>query len=90
MANFELVPALRQFVNAMVNSPRPLIGDKLPISIRRQYKHGQTIVLFPEDGYNMFVSGEFERIMVCAKVFNCDVVFTSRGCVPVIEVSSWI
>lgn len=90
MANFELVPALRQFVNAMVNSPRPLIGEKLPISIRKRSSGHQTIVIFPEDGYNAFVSGEFERILVCAKVFNCSVFFTSLGGVPVIEVSSWI
>lgn len=90
MANFELLPALRQFVDVLVNDRRPIVGEKLPISIRRQYEYGQTIVLFPEDGYDFFVSGEFERILVCAKVFNCCVVFASRAGVPVIEVSSWI
>lgn len=89
MANFKLVPALRQFVNAQVNSPRPLIGDKLPISIQKRYTGYQTIVIFPEDGYNFFSSREVVRILTFAEVFNCEVFILSNGDVPTIEVTSY-
>lgn len=89
MANFELVPALRQFVNAMVNSPRPLIGDKLPISIHQRYPGHQTIVIFPEDGYSFFSSREFYRILTFAEVFDCEVYIHSYGDIPTIHVDSY-
>ncbi len=87
MANFELLPALRQFVDVLVNVSRPLVGDKLPISIRKRYSTSQTIVIFPEDGYNFFISYELDRILTVAEVFNCSVTITVCGDVPTIEVT---
>lgn len=89
MANFELVPALRQLVDVLVNVPKPRVGDKLPISIRKRYPSHQTIVLFPEDGYNFFVPGEISRVLAAADILCCDVVISARGDVPTIEISSW-
>lgn len=89
MANLSLTPKLRQLVSVLVNAPRIGVGDKLPISIRKRFLYSQTIIIFPEDGYTFFMSTEFDRILHLAEAYSCDVLFSVRGDVPVIEITDY-
>lgn len=89
MANFNLTPALRQFLNVTANSSREYIGEKLYVSIRRRYTWSQTIVLFPEDGYNFMMGCEVQHIINAADVLNLDVCIRVKENLPVIEVTDY-
>lgn len=89
MANFDLTPALRQFLNVTANSSREYIGEKLYVSIRRRHEWSQTIVLFPEDGYRFMMGCEVQHIINAADVLYLDVCVRVIENLPVIEVTDY-
>lgn len=89
MANFNLSPVLRQFLDITARSSRDFIGKKLYVSIRRRYQWSQTIVLFPEDGYNFMTGNEVQFILNAAQVLYLDVCFQVENDLPVIEVTEY-
>lgn len=89
MADFSLNPRLRQLVDVLVSAPRIGVGDKLPISIRKPYEHVQSVIIFPEDGYNFFTSTEVSRIQQLVEIFDCSVIIRVYGDVPVIDIAAY-
>lgn len=89
MANFDLTPALRQFLNVTANSSRMYIGEKLYVSIRRRYTCSQAIVLFPENGYRFMMGCEVQHILNVADVLNLDVCFKVKENLPVLEITDY-
>lgn len=90
MANFDLTPALQQFLNVTANGPRGYVGEKLYASIRQRFFWSQTIVLYPEDGYNFLTGSEVQHIIHAANVFSLEVCVSVRNSLPVIEVTDYI
>ena len=89
MANFNLTPALRQFLDVTAKSSRDYVGEKLYVSIRKRYQWSQTIVLFPEDGYNFLMGNEVQFILNAAQVLYLDVCVRVENGLPVIEVTDY-
>ena len=89
MANFNLTPALRQFLDVTARSSREYIGEKLYVSIRKRYQWSQTIVLFPEDGYDFLMGNEVQFILSAAQVLYLYVCVRVENGLPVIEVTEY-
>lgn len=89
MANLDLSPVLRQFLDLTAQSSRDFIGEKLYVSIRKRYQWSQTIVLFPEDGYNVLMGNEVQFILNAAQVLYLDVCVRVEDGLPVIEVTDY-
>lgn len=89
MANFDLSPVLRQFLDVTARSSREYIGEKLYISIRRRYQWSQSLVLYPEDGYNFMTMHEVQFILNAAQVLYLYVCVRVENGLPVIEVTEY-
>lgn len=87
MANFDLTPALRQFLDVTANGPRDYVGEKLYVSIRKRYQSWQSVYLFPEDGYDIMTGAEVRHILNAADVLYLDVCIRVENGLPVIEVT---
>ena len=89
MANFNLTPALRQFLDVTAKSSREYVGEKLYVSIGQRSKWSQTLVLFPEDGYNFLMGCEVQHVFNAANVLDLAVCVRCFDGLPVIEVTDW-
>ena len=89
MSNFDLTPALRQFVSLAAANRRFGFGDKFPVSIRRRYSFSQTLYVFPDGDYSFFMGKEIVRIFMLAEALNLEVLISSLGSVPVIEIADY-
>ena len=89
MANFNLTPVLRQFLDVSAKSSREYIGEKLYVSIRKRYLYSQTIVLFPEDSYNFMMGNEVQFVLNVAQILSLEVVVRVENGLPVIEVTDY-
>ena len=89
MANFNLTPVLRQFLDVTAKSSREYIGEKLYVSIRKRYLYSQTIVLFPEDSYNFMMGNEVQFVLNVAQILSLEVVVRVENGLPVIEVTDY-
>ena len=89
MANFNLTPVLRQFLDVTTKSSRQYVGEKLYVSIRKRYQWSQTLVLFPEDGYEFLMGNEVQHVLNVAAVLSLDVCVRCENGLPVIEVTDY-
>ena len=89
MANFNLTPVLRQFLDVSAKSSREYIGEKLYVSIRQRHLYSQTIVLFPEDSYNFMMGNEVQFVLNVAQILSLEVVVRVENGLPVIEVTDY-
>lgn len=89
MANFDLSPVLRQFLDLTARSSREFIGKELYVSIRRRYQWSQSLVLYPEDGYNFMTMHEVQFILNAANVLYLSFSFRVENGLPVIEVTEY-
>lgn len=89
VANFKLSERLRLFVQVAANYKSLTLGDKLPLSIRKQYSWSQTIVIYPESDYDFFTGREVMRILSLAESLNLDSAMSTENGVPVIEITDY-
>lgn len=90
MADFSLIPQLRQLVDVLVSAPNCKVGDGLPISIWRRFSYSQTIVIFPEDGYNFFMPTEINCILAFVEIYKCSAIITAIGDIPVVKITAYL
>lgn len=89
MSNFNLSPKLRQFIELEQSARHPLLGLKLPISIKRGYPISKRIAIYPEDGFWFFMGLEVCRIYDIASLLDLQISVQVSGEVPVIVVSDY-
>lgn len=89
MADFTLSRKLRLFLQIENGFTFPLLGERLPVSVGRKRFYGQTLSIYPHDGYNFFTSKEVERLTWIAnslQLYLC--IFSNCNC-PVIEITDY-
>ena len=89
MANFDLTPVLRQFLDVTANGSCEYVGKRLYVSIRKRYQWAQTIVLYPENDYNFMTGKEVQHVLNAAGVLGLDVCIRVENGLPVIEVTDY-
>lgn len=88
-ANFVLSENLRLFLSIGSNYRVLTLGERLPVSIRRQYRFSQTIVIYPESGYDFFMCNEVMCFLSLAKGLQLDASVSIENEVPVIEITDY-
>lgn len=89
MADFTLSHKLRLFLQIENGFSYPFLGERLPVSVGRKRFYGQTLSIYPHDGYNFFTSKEVERLTWIAnslQLYLC--IFSNCNC-PVIEITDY-
>lgn len=89
MADFTLSRKLRLFLQIENGFMFPLLGEKLPVSVGRKRFYGQTLCIFPHDGYNFFSSREVERLTWIANSLQLELCIFSKCSSPVIEITDY-
>lgn len=90
MADFTLSRKLRLFLQIENGFSYPFLGERLPVSVGRKRFYGQTLSIYPHDGYNFFTSKEVERLTWIAnslQLYLC--IFSNCNC-PVIEITDYL
>lgn len=89
MAKFTLLRQLRLFIRMDNDFRYPLLGEKLPVSVGCRTSLGQSVYIYPQDGYSFFTSSEVERIICIAKSLQMHYAIYSDGNNPIIKVSCY-
>lgn len=89
MSCFSLSTRMRAFLEADAMHSFPVIGYRLPVSIRKQYSNTCKLWIFPEDGFDFFMGSEVAVIFDLAKCFDLSVSVHPLGDVVIIEVSDY-
>lgn len=88
--SFELSEKLRLYLQVACNYKSLTLGVRCPVSIRRRYSMSQTIVIYPESGYNFFSSREVMCYVSLANGLGLDSYVEVENGVPVITVCDYI
>lgn len=89
MADFTLSRKLRLFLQIENGFSFPYLGEKLPVSVGRKRFYGQTLSIYPHDGYNFFTSKEVERLTWIANSLQLCLCIFSKCSSPVIEITDY-
>lgn len=87
--DFSLTKKLSVFMELVESHNNFEIGEKYPVSIHRRYRHGQTLVIFPDGEYPFFLWSELLRVGRVCEVLGLDMCVSSNGNVAVIEVTDY-
>lgn len=88
-ANFELTEKLRLYLKVSSNYRSLTLGVRFPVSIRRRYSVSQSIVIYPEAGYDFFISREVMCFVSLANGLALDSSIEIENGVPVIYISDY-
>lgn len=80
---------MRAFLSVDSMRLHPLIGYRLPVSVRSYSSRACRIEIFPEDGFDFFMGSEVAYIVQLAKYFDLSVSVNPRENLVVIEVSDY-
>ena len=87
--NFQLSEKLRLFLNVACGYRSFSLGYRCPVSIRRRYSFSQSIVIYPEDGYDFFTSKEVMRFLSLAENLTLDSSIEVENGLPVLTISDY-
>lgn len=87
--NFVLSEKLRLFLSIGSSHKFLVLGDKFPVSIRKRYSFSQTIMIYPESGYDFFTIRELHFFMSLAESLGLSFYVTAENGVPVIEITDY-
>ena len=87
--NFKLSEKLRMYLNIACNYKSLTLGNRCPVSIRRRYSWSQSIVIYPEAGYNFFLSREVMRYFTLAESLCLDSSIDVENGLPIITISDY-
>ena len=89
VTDFKLSKKLRLFLKVGASYKVMTLGDKYPVSIRRRYKWSQTIVIYPESDYDIFMGNEVLCFLSLAKGLDLISSVNIENGVPVIEITDY-
>lgn len=87
--NFELSEKLRLYLQVACNYRSLTLGVKCPVSIRRRYSWSQSIVIYPEAGYDFFLSREVMCYLSLANGLCLDSSIDVENGLPIITISDY-
>lgn len=89
MSDLQLSPRLREFINYSQRFFPCDLGERYPISIRKKYSFSQSILIFPDEGYNFFMGSELSRFISIANDMRLNLCVCPHYDIVVIEVTDY-
>lgn len=86
---FELSKKLRLYLQVACNYRSLTLGNRCPVSIRRQYSLSQSIVIYPEADYDFFTSKEVMCYLSLAESLCLDSSIDVENGLPIITISDY-
>lgn len=90
MNKFSLSPALRALLAADSMTNHPILGERLPVSVRQRGSMSQRIRVFPEDGYDFFMGCEVARVYRLASDFGLMMSVECDGSLVYITITEYL
>lgn len=87
MSDFELSAKLRLYLQLAIENHCPDIGVKCPVSVRKRYSWSQSMVIYPEAGFQFFSYSEVWRYITLANSLGLESFVSSENGLPVIEIT---
>lgn len=88
-SNFELSEKLRLYLQVACDYRHFKLGDRCPVSIRRRYSWSQSMIIFPEAGYDFFTSKEVMCYLSLAESLCLDSSIDVENGLPVITITDY-